>query len=158
MTLLLSHYLGIPLPFPLIHGPTPRAGFDFDDQGYAHLTRLKPLKLDVENKVAFLGGLSILDYDIAFLCASQGVAIPLEKTCNTLEMLALLCGSSGLGEYIYLTSGSARVDFQLELEEVAELHQQVWGTSSQKPWEMVDHDLGEPTQSEDWDLLNDQEL
>ena len=85
--------------------------YDFSELG------LKPLELTERNGEDFLVGLATLNYNIAYLCCTQNVDILLEDCCDTLEMLAKLCGSPSLGK-------SVSRNLAFELIDVLEFHQQ----------------------------------
>lgn len=89
MLILLSHYLEIILPFPI----------ECEKGKLYCKTELDSDKVALfyEDNSDFIIGLSALGFNIAYLCASQGIIIQLENTVNLIEMLALLCEHQGLG-------------------------------------------------------------
>jgi hypothetical protein len=93
--------------------------------------------------------MSILNYNIAYLCHTQQISIPLDQTHETLEMLAKCCSSSELGK----NSGAQTPSFDVELEHVIEHHRTM---TQSKPWELLhmDEDVG----SDQWDVIEDGEL
>ncbi|KAI9352521.1 UV radiation resistance protein and autophagy-related subunit 14-domain-containing protein, partial [Zopfochytrium polystomum] len=104
MIIILSHYLGVSLPYLLVYRGSKSAA----KPGLQSLTGLLdksiqppsqlPLYLTDENLDMFTIGLSMLNYDIAYLCHSQGVEISLHQVANTLENIALCCRAPKLGQ------------------------------------------------------------
>ncbi|KAI8616447.1 UV radiation resistance protein/autophagy-related protein 14, partial [Chytriomyces sp. MP71] len=99
MTVVMCHYLGVSLPFQIVYGGSKShisPGF-FDAKASKQANRsLMPLYLD-SNLDIFTVGLVMLNYDILYLCWTQGVLIPLHQAANTLENLAACCRASKLG-------------------------------------------------------------
>ncbi|KAJ3313807.1 hypothetical protein HDU76_002547 [Blyttiomyces sp. JEL0837] len=103
MTIIMSHYLGVTLPFPVTY----KGSLSSAQCGIQNISPLLdnnpsppsqvPLFLTDSNLDAFTVGLSMLNYDIAYLCHSQGVTIPIHQVPNTLENLALCCRAANLG-------------------------------------------------------------
>lgn len=100
MLRLIVHYLGIKLPFMIfqkgIHSyiriATPNAKL-------WHNNNKMPLFLDDEDRNfrRFVIGMAMLNYDIAYLCYTQGIDISLSQVANTLQGLMACCYSSKLG-------------------------------------------------------------
>ncbi|KAJ3051111.1 hypothetical protein HK097_007911, partial [Rhizophlyctis rosea] len=95
MLLLLSNYLEVPLPFKLINRGS---------KSYARAQNMEalesgqmPLYLTDTNADAFTVGLSMLNFDIAYVCYTQGLDIPLAQVPHTLENLAGACQAAHLG-------------------------------------------------------------
>jgi hypothetical protein len=141
MTLLLARYLGVVFPFTLQFGPIPTARWNTNEDGTIALS-LSESSVDL-----FVIGLSILNYNIAYLCHTQRISIPLDQTHETLEMLAKCCSSSELGKQ------NTVEPFEMELEHVIEHHRAMTHT---KPWEMLHMD--EDGGSDQWDVIDDGEL
>ncbi|KAF9131076.1 hypothetical protein BGW39_002235 [Mortierella sp. 14UC] len=111
MTRLVACYLGVKLPFET---------FLKKSQYYIHAAmtagaKRAPLYLTEGNLMPFTVGLAHLNYNIAYLCHSQGVHITLAKAPNTLENLLACCNSPNLGRYTgYATMITRRRDGVLE--------------------------------------------
>ncbi|KAI8800366.1 UV radiation resistance protein and autophagy-related subunit 14-domain-containing protein [Cladochytrium replicatum] len=60
-----------------------------------------PLYLADSNIDQFTIGLAMLNYDIAYLCWTQGVQVPFVRMANTLENLARCCQSPQLGRNVF---------------------------------------------------------
>ncbi|KAK3845827.1 MAG: UV radiation resistance protein and autophagy-related subunit 14-domain-containing protein [Linnemannia gamsii] len=107
MTRLVACYLGVKLPFET---------FLKKSQYYIHAAmtagaKRAPLYLTEGNLMPFTVGLAHLNYNIAYLCHSQGVHITLAKAPNTLENLLACCNSPNLGRYTnYATMMTRRRD------------------------------------------------
>jgi hypothetical protein len=69
---------------------------------------------------SFILGLSMLNYNIAYLCHTQGVQVSPQECIGTLEMLARLCQSSNLGR-----EGGGLSVFPLEFSQVYDLVSEV---------------------------------
>lgn len=52
---------------------------------------------DDKNFRRFLIGVSMLNYNIAYLCFTQGIHVPLSQVANTLQNLMACCKAPGLG-------------------------------------------------------------
>ncbi|KAI8088897.1 UV radiation resistance protein/autophagy-related protein 14 [Halteromyces radiatus] len=95
---LIVRYLGIKLPFELY-----RKGIHIYIHSIPHSSLYpnqskKPLFLeDDKNFRKFLTGVSMLNYDIAYLCYTQGAHIPLSQVANTLQNLMICCNAPSLG-------------------------------------------------------------
>ncbi|KAI9142242.1 UV radiation resistance protein/autophagy-related protein 14, partial [Paraphysoderma sedebokerense] len=94
---LLALYLGIHLPFQLIY---------LGSKSYAKINYAKsigdpnsqfPLYLTEDNFESFLFALAMLNYNVAYLCHTQGIEIPLQKTPQTLANLMSICKATELG-------------------------------------------------------------
>ncbi|KAI8928200.1 hypothetical protein BC831DRAFT_397818 [Entophlyctis helioformis] len=173
MTLLLSHYLGVMLPYEI---------FMLDAQPmirqrpWVRLTRardrLRSLVSTDRNTEAFVTALALLAYNVAYLCFSQDVIIPVEQTVYLLENIAACCQAPGLGRWgvmilsvstLVLEQGTDGVRlcrdmtdtrqstaadskvFGIELARVVQMHAACWTTG--KPWELVS--MPPPTHSAD---------
>ncbi|RUS23878.1 UV radiation resistance protein and autophagy-related subunit 14-domain-containing protein [Jimgerdemannia flammicorona] len=93
---LLTQYLGVKLPYAIVN----RGVYSFAREVlYKKRTDKQPLFLDEQNGKAFTIGLAMLNYDIAYLCQTQGVDVPLNCVANTLQNLLACCQSLNLGRY-----------------------------------------------------------
>ncbi|KAI9193417.1 UV radiation resistance protein and autophagy-related subunit 14-domain-containing protein [Polychytrium aggregatum] len=98
MTVLLSQYLGVHLPFQMINGGVRSFAQANHYESISMQTNIQvPLWLTDTNIESFTVGLSMLNYNIAYLCFSQGVEISLQQLPNTLENLVLCCQAPSLG-------------------------------------------------------------
>ncbi|TPX57715.1 hypothetical protein PhCBS80983_g03612 [Powellomyces hirtus] len=95
MCVLLFQYLHVNLPYFTVNK---------GENSYAQAQHVvadeasrMPLYLTDNNAESFIVGLSMLNYNIAFLCHTQGVHIPIYDVPNTLENLVLCCQASNLG-------------------------------------------------------------
>lgn len=131
LTILISRYLNIILPFRLSFAARPSV--KMEPSGF------RSLVLDDGNSEYFVISLALLNYDIGYLCASQGVFI--NDIQDTLKNLALLCEAEDLG-------CDKKIDFDVDIEEVVDLHIQ----NSQKRWEIVDTSIND-TEFISWDFL-----
>ncbi|CAG8499859.1 11640_t:CDS:2 [Paraglomus brasilianum] len=95
MLQLTAYYLGVKLPYRLLRdkGSFPYATGSFSGMAGGR----RPLHLDGTNVDTFTKGLAMLNYDIAYLCRTQGVDIAFHKVPNTLQNLYLCCNAAGLG-------------------------------------------------------------
>ncbi|KAG2223582.1 hypothetical protein INT45_001664 [Circinella minor] len=82
-----------------------------------------PLFLDDKNLRRFTIGMAMLNYDIAYLCHTQGIEIPLSQVTNALQALMACCRSPRLGlqSHISLYQGIRSIDFQLEFHQVLKM-------------------------------------
>jgi len=67
-----------------------------NDQDFNNSKRT-PLFLTDENLEGFTVGMAMLNYNIAYLCHTQGIEIPYLKVPHTLHNLFLCCHASNLG-------------------------------------------------------------
>ncbi|KAJ3083120.1 hypothetical protein HK102_001244, partial [Quaeritorhiza haematococci] len=96
MTILLAHYLNITLPFEFVN----RGAKSYAKANYPRMqTEMSnvPLYLTDNNIERFTTGLSMLNYDIAYLCHTQGVQIKFQQVPHSLENLAMCCQATFLG-------------------------------------------------------------
>jgi hypothetical protein len=135
--MLVSRYLGITLPFPLLFASIPIVKLNANED--------KVIALFDSNLESFVVALALFDYDIAYLCHSQNVQIPLEETHQTLEMIARCCSSAELGQY----NRELMEPFPLEIEDVIEHHRTMVHT---KPWEMLNYDS--VYSNDQWDMVD----
>ncbi|KAI9323714.1 UV radiation resistance protein/autophagy-related protein 14 [Dichotomocladium elegans] len=92
---LIVRYLGIKLPYPIFHKSVNiyvRCG-----TGKRRNISKMPLFLDDKNFRRFTIGMAMLNYNIAYLCHTQGVEISLSQVTNILQALMLCCRSPRLG-------------------------------------------------------------
>ncbi|KAJ3104312.1 hypothetical protein HDU97_009388 [Phlyctochytrium planicorne] len=104
LTILMTHYLGVGVPFELTVKGSKSAAKGIPDrlpriEGYS--SGEMPLYLTDTNIEAFIVGISMLNFNIAYLCHTQGVTIPISNISNTLENLALCCRATKLGQDIH---------------------------------------------------------
>ncbi|KAI9487929.1 UV radiation resistance protein/autophagy-related protein 14 [Zychaea mexicana] len=92
---LITRYLGVKLPFPVFH----KTMYPYVRSATAKLRHSSkmPLFLDDKNLRRFTIGMAMLNYDIAYLCHSQGVEIQLSQVANSLQALMACCRSQRLG-------------------------------------------------------------
>jgi hypothetical protein len=55
------------------------------------------LEDDDKNFEKFIHGMAMLNYNLAYLCHTQGVKIPVSQVANTLQSLMACCSAPGLG-------------------------------------------------------------
>ncbi|KAF9974070.1 hypothetical protein BGZ73_002659 [Actinomortierella ambigua] len=136
MSTLIACYLGVKLPFL-----TYLRSFVYHiHPSLSASSRRTPLNLSETNLESFAMGLAMLNYNIAYLCYSQGVTIPLKKAPNTLENLLACCQSPDLGKYTQYASMMAR-----EQQKQQKLLQQQGGggrdgSGSSPPLQRWDHE------------------
>ncbi|KAI8819539.1 UV radiation resistance protein/autophagy-related protein 14 [Fimicolochytrium jonesii] len=95
MCAVLGKYLDIDFPFKVVNKGTKSCAYR--NSAFAiEITRM-PLYLTDSNAEHFTIGLAMLNYNIAYLCYTQGVDIPLLNVTNTLENIALCCQAMNLG-------------------------------------------------------------
>ncbi|KAG0170730.1 hypothetical protein DFQ28_001653 [Apophysomyces sp. BC1034] len=114
---LIVRYLGIKLPFMVFRkGIYPYVRSSLQPRNYSKM----PLYLDDKNLKRFTIGIAMLNYDIAYLCHTQGVEIPISKVSNTLQGLMACCRSHQLGVHSHTLAyqGLLNVDFGLDLHQV----------------------------------------
>ncbi|KAL2916265.1 hypothetical protein HK105_204021 [Polyrhizophydium stewartii] len=136
LTLLLAHYLGIKLPYEICWAGSRSFVRQAFTTNLDHGTR--PLHSTESNSEGFVAGLALLNYDIVYLCYTQGVIIPLERSVYLLENLAACCQAPELGREFERLRGRPREEahlFHLEASMVIQLHAACWSTG--KPWELV---------------------
>ncbi|KAI7823375.1 hypothetical protein BC939DRAFT_397269, partial [Gamsiella multidivaricata] len=93
MMTLVACYLGIKLPFDTFT----RQSRYYIQAAFTAGSKRAPLFLSENNIVPFAAGLGHLNYNIAYLCHSQGVHITLANATNTLENLLACCEAPNLG-------------------------------------------------------------
>ncbi|KAJ3162829.1 hypothetical protein HDU86_003803 [Geranomyces michiganensis] len=149
LCVLLFHYLHVSMPYLLAScGDRSYARVSHEDDSEASR---RPLYLTDTNADAFIVGLAMLNYNVAFLCHSQGVIVPIYEVPNTLENLVACCQSPDLGreppEYYVLQDMDAAIStlpkekpsaalpqFLLEFGKVVRLHvalhKRRWGVTA----------------------------
>lgn len=55
------------------------------------------LEEDDKNFKKFVNGMAMLNYNLAYLCYTQNIKIPVSQTANTLQSLMACCRASDLG-------------------------------------------------------------
>ncbi|OAJ40239.1 hypothetical protein BDEG_24002 [Batrachochytrium dendrobatidis JEL423] len=136
LTIFLSQYLDIVLPFHTTFAGDQSSIQQSFESEIDHGT--KPLFTDEANTESFVTGLALLNYNIAYLCYTQGVNIPFERSVNLLENLAACCQAIDLGREFGRPRDTAFTKsqlFDLEASSVIQLHAACWTTG--KPWELV---------------------
>ncbi|KAJ3020164.1 hypothetical protein HKX48_001216 [Thoreauomyces humboldtii] len=128
MTSLLSEYLHIDLPFVTVYKGAQSYAHAY--QGDVSKDSYVPLQLTDTNSEEFIEGLSMLNYNVAFLCYSQGIEISLYEIPNTLENLARCCQASSLGRewpprsslMDPSTTGGTELQLPMQFSKVLQLH------------------------------------
>ncbi|KAF9182529.1 succinate dehydrogenase assembly factor 2 [Haplosporangium sp. Z 767] len=95
MMTLVACYLGIKLPFDTVT----RHSRYYIKAAFTAGSKRTPLFLSDDNLLLFAAGIAHLNYNIAYLCHSQGVHITLANAANTLENLLACCEAPNLGRY-----------------------------------------------------------
>ncbi|KAI1306277.1 hypothetical protein EDD11_004831, partial [Mortierella claussenii] len=104
MLTLVTCYLGIKLPYDTFT----RQSRYYIQAAFTAGSKRTPLFLSENNIMLFAAGLGYLNYNIAYLCHSQGVQITLANATNTLENLLACCEAPNLGRYTNYASMMAR--------------------------------------------------
>ncbi|KAI9307887.1 UV radiation resistance protein/autophagy-related protein 14 [Cunninghamella echinulata] len=95
---LIVGYLGIKLPFTIFRKDLRLYIRSIPHSRLYQSQSKMPLFLDDDkNFRKFLIGISMLNYDIAYLCYTQGVDIPLSQVANALQNILACCNSPQLG-------------------------------------------------------------
>ncbi|CAO3627333.1 unnamed protein product [Mucor fragilis] len=97
---LIVRYLGIKLPFLIMQkGTRPYIRTIKGSIQLWHSDRKMPLFLedDDNNFKKFVNGMAMLNYNLAYLCYTQNIKIPVSQTANTLQSLMACCRASDLG-------------------------------------------------------------
>ncbi|KAG0343482.1 hypothetical protein BG004_005276 [Podila humilis] len=95
MMTLVACYLGIKLPFDTFT----RFSKYYIQAAFTAGSKRAPLFLSENNIISFAAGLGHLNYNIAYLCHSQGIHVTLANATNTLENLLACCTAPNLGRY-----------------------------------------------------------
>ncbi|RCH88523.1 hypothetical protein CU098_004398 [Rhizopus stolonifer] len=120
---LVVRYLGIKLPFMIFQ------------KGIQHYIRMIPpntqiwsstrkfplfLEEDDKNFKRFVVGMAMLNYNLAYLCHTQGVKIPVSQVVNTLQSLMACCRAPGLGiqSHALYYQGLRDLDFPIDFQQV----------------------------------------
>ncbi|KAI7874681.1 hypothetical protein K492DRAFT_183680 [Lichtheimia hyalospora FSU 10163] len=141
---LIVRYLGIKLPNPIFYKSVhPYVRYNSDRQ--RHSTKI-PLFLDDKNFRRFTIGMAMLNYNIAYLCYTQGVEIPLSQVTNALQALMECCRSPRIGirSHVTIYQGIPSIsDFPLEFHQVLRMTALRYrsGLSSELSKELVFYDL-----------------
>lgn len=133
LIMLLSNYLDIHLPFPMSLNP----------QQIFDPNRAYSLILSQNQQEDFVNGISMLNFNILFICASQNVEIPFQECTKTLDMLAKLLSSMNLGIDDF---GFQCIDYY----NVRDFHLTQWKS---RPWEII-----EKSQDESWLIVEDERI
>ncbi|KAL0139010.1 UV radiation resistance protein and autophagy-related subunit 14-domain-containing protein [Mucor lusitanicus] len=97
---LIVRYLGIKLPFLIMQkGTRPYIRTIKGSIQLWHSDRKMPLFLEDDDKnfKKFVNGMAMLNYNLAYLCYTQNIKIPVSQTANTLQSLMACCRASDLG-------------------------------------------------------------
>ncbi|KAF9366720.1 hypothetical protein BGX34_009560 [Mortierella sp. NVP85] len=97
MMTLVACYLGIKLPFDTFRRQS--RYYIYIQAAFTAGSKRAPLFLSESNIMPFATGLAHLNYNIAYLCHSQGIQITLANATNTLENLLACCEAPNLGRY-----------------------------------------------------------
>ncbi|KAG0003465.1 hypothetical protein BGZ65_001677, partial [Modicella reniformis] len=95
MMTLVACYLGIKLPFDT----HTRQSKYYIQAAFTAGSKRAPLFLSEVNINLFATGLAQLNFNIAYLCHSQGIQVTLANATNTLENLLACCEAPNLGRY-----------------------------------------------------------
>ncbi|ORY90402.1 UV radiation resistance protein/autophagy-related protein 14 [Syncephalastrum racemosum] len=96
MLTLIVRYLGIKLPYTLLYRGVYPYARDANADARLKSTR-HPIFLDSQNFKRFTLGMGMLNYDIAYLCYTQGVSISMAHVTYTLRNLMAACQAPQLG-------------------------------------------------------------
>lgn len=123
MLRLIVHYLGIKLPFKIFQkGIYPYIRLETPNPKLWRNNNKMPLFLDKEDKnlKRFTIGVAMLNYNIAYLCYTQGVEIPLSEVANTLQSLMACCYAPKLGikSHALVYKGIRDLEFPIEFDQV----------------------------------------
>ncbi|KAI8985988.1 UV radiation resistance protein and autophagy-related subunit 14-domain-containing protein [Pilobolus umbonatus] len=126
MLSLIVRYLDIKLPFIIFHkGIKPYIKMGVPNVKPWHNYSKMPLFLDDEDKNfrRFTIGMAMLNYDIAYLCFTQGVEIPLSQVANTLQGLLACCNAPELGVHSHalIYEGIRGLDYAVEFQQVLKM-------------------------------------
>ncbi|CAO3652588.1 unnamed protein product [Cunninghamella blakesleeana] len=95
---LIVQYLGIKLPFTIFRKDLRLYIRSIPHSRIYQNQSKMPLFLDNDKSFRrFLIGITMLNYDIAYLCYTQGVDIPLSQVANALQNIMACCNSPQLG-------------------------------------------------------------
>ncbi|GES74180.1 hypothetical protein RCL_jg4569.t1 [Rhizophagus clarus] len=108
--------------------------------------------------------MAMLNYNIAYLCHTQGIEIPYHKVPHTLHNLSLCCSAPNLGRYGHLTALNRIPDqsFNLDFQEVVRvmlarrnsLDNNIIGTTLNDYFEGDNEDENENEDGETWVLCD----
>ncbi|CAG8484231.1 5337_t:CDS:2 [Acaulospora colombiana] len=117
---LVAYYLGVKLPFVMVN----RGSKSYTKGSVPGIPISKmPLVLNDHNLEVFTVGMAMLNYNIAYLCYTQGVEVAFHKIPHTLQNLYLCCQAPNLGRSGHLTALNRILDqsFSLDFEEVVRI-------------------------------------
>ncbi|ORX55124.1 hypothetical protein DM01DRAFT_1031632 [Hesseltinella vesiculosa] len=118
---LIIQYLGIKLPFTLFRKDThqyirspPHSKF------YPNQSKMPLFMDDDHNFRRFLTAIAMLNYDVAYLCHTQGIDIPLSQVANTLQNLMTCCQAPNLGIRSHATiyQGLMEMQYSVDFQQV----------------------------------------
>ncbi|CAO3590941.1 unnamed protein product [Absidia cylindrospora] len=118
---LIVRYLGIKLPFCLFRKDIYTYIRSIPHSRLYQNQSKMPLFLENDkNFRRFLIGISMLNYNIVYLCYTQGVHIPLSQVANTLQNLLACCNAPGLGlrSHAMIYQGLSNLDFLFDFNQV----------------------------------------
>ncbi|OZJ05433.1 hypothetical protein BZG36_01611 [Bifiguratus adelaidae] len=159
---LLVHYLGIKLPylivnkgvFSYIRSTTPKK----------QSSNKMPLFLTDQNTHYFTIGLAMLNYDIAYLCHTQGLEIPMQRVANMLQNLSSCCRSRTLGRYSHHAIINSLPDqsFSLNFNQVLRMTSGYASPLQENHFvqinDLAEHDSDNETEidaNDTWDIVED---
>ncbi|KAG1553263.1 hypothetical protein G6F49_008416 [Rhizopus delemar] len=169
MLRLIVHYLGIKLPFKIFQkGIQPYIRLETPNSKLWRNNNKMPLFLDKEDKNLrrFTIGMAMLNYNIAYLCYTQGVRIPLSEVPNTLQSLMACCHAPKLGirSHALVYKGIRDLEFPIEFDQVWKMTALRYKTqqNADRPWDESqypsDHVLLYPDSDEEEQIENQETL
>ncbi|CAJ0758038.1 10457_t:CDS:2, partial [Entrophospora sp. SA101] len=124
---LVTGYLGVQLPFTIYNKGSEsyaKGSLPLEDESKYYNSKRKPLYLaDRRHMEKFIIGMSMLNYNIAFLCHTQGIEIPFHQISHTLENLYLCCTAPNLGLCDHLAALNRLYDhsFSIKFDDVVRI-------------------------------------
>ncbi|CAO3651012.1 unnamed protein product [Cunninghamella echinulata] len=118
---LIVSYLGIKLPFTIFRKDLRLYIRSIPHSRLYQSQSKMPLFLDDDkNFRKFLIGISMLNYDIAYLCYTQGVDIPLSQVANALQNILACCNSPQLGlrSHSTIQQGIINLDYTYDFQQI----------------------------------------
>ncbi|KAG0208447.1 hypothetical protein BGX28_000585 [Mortierella sp. GBA30] len=138
MMTLVACYLGIKLPFDTVL----RHSRYYIQAAFTAGSKRAPLFLSEDNILLFASGLAHLNYNIAYLCHSQGVHITLANAANTLENLLACCQAPNLGRYTNYASIMTKKISDVDVHAHSEDPAPISPTSDDGGFENIRSDVG----------------
>ncbi|KAI7899632.1 UV radiation resistance protein and autophagy-related subunit 14-domain-containing protein [Cokeromyces recurvatus] len=120
---LVVRYLGIKMPFIIIQkGLRHYIRMVAPNRQLWHNYRKMPLFLEEDDKnfKKFVIGMAMLNYNLAYICYTQGVKIPVSQVANTLQSLMACCCAPNLGiqSHALYYHGIRDLKFPIEFKQV----------------------------------------